>query len=144
MIRTICMPTFLSELSEQLHGQHDVEDSLIPYIKRERQIVSAMQNVTSFYEASGEPWRYVQDLPHFQSASRHFVVVARRLPDWSLDRLGRALSAREILGIGCTLRPDQLKLAESLSQALLTTALDDDTCKHASWFYREIGSFGSD
>jgi hypothetical protein len=59
----------------------------------EKQVVSALERTVAFKRQSGAPWT-VEDEVGLHTVSRQFAAVARRLPHWGLDELGRALMVR--------------------------------------------------
>ena len=112
------------------------------YYAIEAEVAETIHETIEFKGLSGEPWRIVLDEASFHIAARHFVSVARVLPDWRLDDLGFALNNRDRIQTGRTMRPDQCDLADALRQALCDAPVNEDARRKAAYFYGEIGSFG--
>ena len=61
----------------------------------EQRIANAIAATDSFKNLSGEPWRAVSDIVGLHTAARHFAAIAKEVPYWDLDDLGRVLGIRD-------------------------------------------------
>ena len=111
----------------------------------EKPIADEILETSKFKELSGEPWRAVQDEASFHTAAHHFAAVARTLPDWRLDDLGRALSFWDLQRAGRTLAKSHEIAAHELQMALALAAhgADKSALEYAAYSYIEIGHFQS-
>ena len=109
----------------------------------EKRLTKAIEAIISFKELSCEPWKTFYDKEEFLTSARHFANVARTLPDWDLDDLGRALNLRGIIASGRTMPRSDHVTVEQFQAALAKSAreVDNNILKEAWYFYSEIGHF---
>ena len=103
----------------------------------------AIEATTTHKLQSSEPWRAVRCVEDLRMAARHFASVARELPHWELDTIGRTLVILDALASGRRLATHQIGLVTHLEEALPESMINQssDLLKEASRFYREIGHF---
>ena len=109
----------------------------------EGKLAMAIEATTTHKLQSSEPWRAVRCVEDLRMAARHFASVARELPHWELDTIGRTLVVRDALASGRRLATHQIGLVTHLEEALPESMINQssDLLKEASRFYREIGHF---
>jgi hypothetical protein len=109
----------------------------------EKRLTKAIEAIISFKELSCEPWKAFHDKEEFLTSARHFANVARTLPDWDLDDLGRALNLRGIIASGRTMPRSDHVTVEQFQAALAKSAreVDNNMLEEAWCFYSEIGHF---
>ena len=99
----------------------------------------AKQKATNFV---GEPWRAVSDIVGLHTAARHVAAIAKEVPYWDLDDLGRVLGIRDRISSGRSLGQSAHDELQKLKAALSEKAVvDEHTLRHAAYFYMEIGHF---
>jgi hypothetical protein len=139
LFATMRNKSFATDLSLVLLGGSAGADILA----MEQKIANALETTSSCKELSGEPWRAFNDIGELQTAARHFSTVARALPNWELDLLGRALNLRDIIASGREMPLFDHVSVQKLNASLSASALsvDEHTLTHAAYFYMEIGHF---
>jgi hypothetical protein len=107
----------------------------------DKRIHRAIEPVTLFKAQSGEPWSTVGDVDGLLMTSKHFAAIAKNLPDWDLDKLGKALNLRDAIRSGCRMDNRQHYTVRELDDTLMESALsnNEDAFSYAAYFYVEIG-----
>ena len=83
-----------------------------------------------------------RDADAFRTSARYFASIAKQLPDWDINDLGRALIIRDRALSGRHMLPyqlDQMRALEHALSALPQAGEGNDSLTFASNFYTEVG-----